>query len=113
MASTQADADTKDAVTLRFTGTGSGRRTYIGPSTGARYMFDSEDFKERRINPADVDALMATGAFEKVEAEKPASKAAPEADAVAGPATAETDAENKIKAAPEAPAEPKASSKKE
>jgi hypothetical protein len=33
-------------------------------------MFDSEDFKERLINPADVDALMAMGAFEKVEAEK-------------------------------------------
>jgi hypothetical protein len=112
MASTQADADTKDAVTLRFTGTGSGRRTYIGPSTGARYMFDSEDFKERLINPADVDALMAMGAFEKVEAEKPAAKAKgePKADAVAGPATAETDAEVK---ADEAPAEPKASSKKE
>jgi hypothetical protein len=112
MASTQADPDTKDAVTLRFTGTGSGRRTYIGPSTGARYMFDSEDFKERLINPADVDALMAMGAFEKVEAKKTSAKAAPEADAVAGPATAETDAENKIKA-DEAPAEPKASSKKE
>jgi hypothetical protein len=111
MASTQADADTKDAVTLRFTGTGSGRRTYIGPSTGARYMFDSEDFKERLINPADVDALMAMGAFEKVEAEKPAAKAKT-ADAVAGPATAETDAESKVKA-DEAPAEPKASSKKE
>jgi hypothetical protein len=105
MASTQADADTKDAVTLRFTGTGSGRRTYIGPSTGARYMFDSEDFKERLINPADVDALMAMGAFEKVEAEKPAAKAskAPDAEAPAGEA----------EAAPEVPAEPKASAKKE
>jgi hypothetical protein len=102
MASTQADADTKDAVTLRFTGTGSGRRTYIGPSTGARYMFDSEDFKERLINPADVDALMAMGAFEKVEAEKPASRASKAADAEAS-----------VEAAPEAPAEPKASSKKE
>jgi hypothetical protein len=104
MASTQADADTKDAVTLRFTGTGSGRRTYIGPSTGARYMFDSEDFKERLINPADVDALMAMGAFEKVEAEKPAAKAKA-ADAEAPAKEAE--------AAPEAPAEPKASAKKE
>jgi hypothetical protein len=105
MASTQADADTKGAVTLRFTGTGSGRRTYIGPSTGARYMFDSEDFKERLINPADVDALMAMGAFEKVEAEKPASRASKAADAEAPAKEAE--------AAPEAPAEPKASSKKE
>jgi hypothetical protein len=93
MASTQEDADTKDVVTLKFKGTGSGRRTYIGPSTGRRYVFDSEDFKERRVNPADVDALMAMGAFEKVEAEKPAAKEA--------------------EAAPEAPAEPKASSKKE
>jgi hypothetical protein len=105
MASTQADADTKGAVTLRFTGTGSGRRTYIGPSTGARYMFDSEDFKERLVNPADVDALMAMGAFEKVEAEKPAAKASKAADAEAPAKEAE--------AAPEAPAEPKASSKKE
>jgi hypothetical protein len=105
MASTQADADTKDAVTLRFTGTGSGRRTYIGPSTGARYMFDGEDFKERLINPADVDALMAMGAFEKVEAEKSASRASKAADAEAPAKEAE--------AAPEAPAEPKASSKKE
>jgi Ni,Fe-hydrogenase III small subunit len=105
MASTQADADTKDAVTLRFTGTGSGRRTYIGPSSGARYMFDSEDFKERLVNPADVDALMAMGAFEKVEAEKPAAKASKASEAAPE--------EPKAEAVPEAPAESKASAKKE
>jgi hypothetical protein len=111
MASTQADADTKGAVTLRFTGTGSGRRTYIGPSTGARYMFDSEDFKERLVNPADVDALMAMGAFEKVEAEKPAAKASKASEAA--PEEPKVEASTKVEAAPEAPAEPKASTKKE
>ena len=111
MARTQADEDVKDAVTLRFTGTGSGTRTYVGRVTGTRYRFSATDesMQTRRVHKRDVDGLMALGGFEEVSeqsapAEEDTSSKPPKASAKS---QAEADAEAARKAEEEAAASAK------
>lgn len=67
--STQADANSDNpSVKLRMSGDVQGARTYVGNVTGTRYRFGGDpSHMERLVYQQDVQALLDTGNFERVQ----------------------------------------------
>lgn len=67
-ATTQADAEEPNTVFMEYIGTDSGTRSFQGRVTGNRYRFGNDDvYRVRRVREADVDGLMLTGFFKRID----------------------------------------------
>jgi hypothetical protein len=65
----QADPQYGEVVTLEYTGSEQGSRSYLGKATSNRYRFGSDqDHRRRLVYKEDVQGFLSLGSFKEVSA---------------------------------------------